>query len=276
MSDFYVIDWDAMLPTFDTEFFSKGSAISIGGFDGFHLGHVSLLERLKKNAKGLLKGVLTFYSPPTYMLSNSFKHGTISTLRLKKDKIKRLGFDFVVLVDFSSDFAKMKGEDFVKLLKKYLNLKYLIVGNDFRFGQNRSCSIEDMQCFSSNLSFTFEALYPVLINGKEQKISSSSLRASIYDGNIRLVNSLLEERFTVDLLDLAPCVFGANNEVGFRKKDIMQVLPKEGEFDGIVCFRDSIPEAKVSISLDEDFLKLLFNNVDINKVMPYFDILKFI
>lgn len=274
MSDFRVIDW-GMLPTVDLSFFRQGSAISIGGFDGLHLGHLALLEELKQKSKGMLKGVLTFYTPPAYMLSTSSKHGLISTLRLKEEKLKRLGFDFVLLVDFSSNFAKMKAENFLGLLKKYLNVGLIVVGSDFHFGHNRVHSIEDMQYFSSKLSFSFEALPPLLIDGKGQKISSSSLRASIYAGDIARVNSLLGEAFAVDLLGLTPYEVGWNG-VKFRKEDVMQVLPKEGLFNAVVCFRDYSFEEKVTVFLDENYLHLVFENVELSKAEPYFDILKFV
>ncbi|MGP1415262.1 MAG: hypothetical protein ACTTJ6_04905 [Treponema sp.] len=273
MTDFKVIDWDE-LPRFDKDFLKKGSAISIGGFDGLHLGHQVLLEELKKKAGGFLKGVLTFYVPPAYILSAS-KRGLISTLRLKKEKLKRLGFDFVVLVDFSSNFAKMRAENFVDLLKKYLNLKVLVVGSDFHFGHNRLSSVEDMRYLSSKFSFSFEALKPLFADGKMQKISSSTLRASIYDGNITYANSLLGEAFTVDLLDLKPYE-ADGRKFSFRRKDIMQVLPRDGEFEGIVCFSASFPEEKVAISIDENYLRLVFENTELNKDEPYFDILKFV
>jgi len=274
MSDFQVIDWN-ILPNFDTSFFKQGSAISIGGFDGLHLGHLALLEELKKNAKGMLKGILTFYTPPAYMLSVSSKYGLISTLRLKREKLRRLGFDFVILVDFSSNFAKMKAEDFVGLLKKYLNIEFLIVGSDFHFGHNRLSSIEDMRSLSYKFSFVFEALQPLLVNGRKQKISSSSLRTSIYNGDISQVNSLLSEPFTIDLMGLAPYEINAKEFV-FKREDILQVLPKEGQFEGILCFKTSPSEEKVVILLDDSFLRLSFKNFELSKAKPYFDILKFI
>ena len=274
MTDFKTIDWD-MLPSFDAEFFKQGSAISIGGFDGLHLGHQALLEELKKNAKGMLKGVLTFYTPPAYMLSVSSKHGLISTLRLKKEKLERLGFDFVILVDFSSNFAKMEAEDFVGILKKYLNLELLIVGSDFRFGYNRKFSIEDMSRLARKFSFSFEALQPLLLGWKNQKISSSCLRTSIYNGDISLVNSLLGRAFSIDLLGLTPFEVD-RQEVKFRKEIIMQVLPKIGSFEGNISFVDSVFEEKVKILLDENYLRLLFENKELSKAEPYFDILKFV
>ena len=273
MSDFRVIDWST-LPSFDVDFFKQGSAISIGGFDGLHLGHLSLLEELKKKAKGMLKGVLTFYTPPAYML-NSSKHGLISTLRLKKEKLKRLGFDFIILVDFSSDFARMSAGDFVGLLKKYLNIGFLIVGSDFHFGHNRLSSVEDMRFLSCEFSFAFEALQPLLVDGKKQKISSSDLRTFIYEGSISKANSLLGESFTIDLLDLIPCAI-EEKELRFKRNDVSQVLPKEGNYGGEVFFRTSISGKKVKILLDGNYLRLVFENKELNKVWPYFDILKFI
>lgn len=274
MSDFRVIDWDA-LARLGGDFFKQGSAISIGGFDGLHLGHIALLEKLKKNANGMLKGVLSFYTPPAYMLSTSSKHGLISTLRLKKEKLIRLGLDFIILVDFSSKFAKMGAEDFVGGLKKYLNLEFLIVGTDFHFGYNRVSSIVDMQALSYKFFFTFEALQPLLIDGKSQKISSSDLRAYIYNGDVLYANSLLGEPFTVDLLNLTPCDVN-EKEVKFRKEDIKQVLPRKGCFEGVVFFKTNLSKDRVVILIDDDYLRLVFENVKQSKEKPYFDILKFV
>ena len=274
MNDFRVIDW-TNLQSIDSNFFETGTAISIGGFDGLHLGHIALLEVLKKKSKGMLKGVLTFYTPPAYMLSSSSKHGLISTLRLKIEKLRRLGFDFALLVDFSLDFAKMGAEDFVGLLKKYLNLELLVVGSDFRFGYNRKCSIEDMRQLSRKFSFAFEALQPLLLDGENQKISSSCLRTSIYNGDISYVNFLLGQPFSIDLLGLTP--FEAYGyEAKFRREDILQVLPESGEFKGEVSFENSVFDEKVKILLDESYLRLFFENKVLSKAEPYFDILKFI
>ena len=274
MNDFRVIDWES-LPSFDSSFFEKGGAISIGGFDGLHLGHIALLEELKKKSKNMMKGILTFYTPPAYMLSATSKHGLISTLRLKLDRFIQLGFDFALLVDFSSNFAKMEAEDFVGVLKKYLNLKLLIVGSDFRFGYNRKCSIEDMSRLARKFSFSFEALQPLLLSGKKQKISSSCLRTSIYNGDISLVNSLLGRAFSIDLLEVTSFEVD-RQEVKFRKETIMQVLPKIGSFEGKISFVDSVFEEKVKILLDENYLRLLFENKELSKAEPYFDILKFV
>lgn len=283
-----VIDWKD-LPNFDKTFFGKGSCLSIGSFDGLHLGHRALFNRLieKANLSNLLKGVFTFYTPPRYTLSVQ-EYKPISTLKLKLEKMKSLMFDFIVLVDFSLDFAKMRGEDFVKLLKRYLNIKYLLVGEDFRFGEHRASSIEDIQKISSKLCFSFEVLPSFFVDGKEQKVSSTLIRQAIYEGDISFANSLLGMEYLVDLFVAHHTVEGCikdcftieeKTRLSYKKSSIEQVLPRTGRFRGWACSCNCEMMEEVDVILDEVYLNILFTSIktrdnEIGRAMPYFDILK--
>jgi|GEM_PF-4893828 len=277
-----LIDWKD-LAHFDNKYFSISSAISIGGFDGLHKGHVRLLNFLKKEAdeRGVLKGILTFYLPPRcFFASSSFRlYAPISSIRLKTEKLRNMGFDFVILVDFSLDFAKMGGECFVELLKRYLNISYLLVGEDFRFGEGRASSIEDIARLSSKLSFSFMALPPFNIDGKKQKISSTIIRQAIYKGELSYAKELLGEDFTIDLLGLTYCIEN-DRKVCFRKDDILQVLPRYGFFDANIFFCNSSLKIAVKAFFDNFYLKIifehdmLFSHRRLNEARLHFDILK--
>ena len=281
-----IIDWKD-LPNFDSSFFAKGSCLSIGSFDGLHLGHRALLSRLieEANFSTLLKGVFTFYSPPRYTLSLQ-KHKPLSTTRLKQEKMRELMLDFIILVDFSSDFARMTGEDFVKLLKRYLNIKYLLVGEDFRFGEHRASSVEDILNISSKLSFSFEAFPSFFVDGRGQRMSSTIIREAIYEGDISFANSLLGVAYSIDLSYLVCCTKDCwtgeeKSRISYKKSAIEQVLPATGKFKGSLCHCNCKIMEDVDVIFDEVYLTIeretkKDENNKSGKAMPYFDILKLI
>ena len=254
-------------------FFESGSAISIGSFDGLHKGHRALLKKLIKEGKtlGVPCGVFTFICPPRYLFQFSAL-SCISTLRLKLENLEKLGLDFVILVDFSLNFAKMSGEDFVCLLKEYINLKYLLVGDDFRFGRERSSSIEDMRELSDRFSFSFEAFSSV--HGLEDgfKISSSFIRKAIYDGDLKIVSTFLHDGLDVDLLNIKPYITD-EGQLCFLKEELQQVLPRSGEFLGVLSFSNR-KEKDVKVLFDDKWVKLIFTDSEFNEGMPHFNILK--
>jgi len=273
MDDFYIINWDK-ISSFSFEKNNIYTAISIGGFDGIHIGHKALLNHLEGKAEEykLKKGIVTFSFPPSYCLGHS-SLGPISSIRLKKEKIRKLGFDFMVLVDFSLDFAKMTGKHFIALLKKHLNLRYLLVGKDFRFGVGRSSSIDDMASYSKEFSFEFEVFDPVLVNGDEKKISSSLIRQALYDGNLSLVASFLGEAFVIDVLGLSVEKL-EQNSVFIRRKDVIQVLPKECNTIGVVSFLNNFSDKEANIIINDEYIRILFKDYDIQETYPYLDIVK--
>ena len=264
-------------------FFSRGSALSIGSFDGLHKGHCALLKRLMKKGRelNLPCGVLTFSSPPRYLFSSS-SPSCISTLRLKLENLEKMGLDFVILVDFSLNFAKMGGEYFVGLLKRYVNLKYLLVGEDFRFGSERSSSIEDMRDFSSKFFFSFEAFSSICGFCNEAKVSSSLIRKAIHEGDFLYISSFLQDGLDIDLLNAKPYEVG-DKWFSFLREDLQQILPKDGEFLGVLRFLDG-KEKEVKVLFDTQCVKLILNetvftghecgNDEFNEEVPHFNILK--
>ncbi len=268
-----VIDWKD-LPTFDKQLFSKGVAISIGGFDGIHIGHKALLNRLICRAKerGKATGIVTFYSPPRFVLG-SVAFGCVSSVRLKIAELEKIGFDFIVLIDFSVNFAKISGHEFVALLKEYLNVEYVLVGEDFRFGCDRKFSIKDMDSFARKFSFCFEVFENVSFFEATEKVSSSIVRRAIYEGKLAYASRLLGQEVTIDLLGLLPCECSLR-EVVFRKENILQVLPRSGEYAGSVFFVNSKVSQRVRVLFFENFFKIEFNGFEVDREELHFDLLK--
>ena len=268
-----VIDWKD-LPNFDKSYFGKGTAISIGGFDGLHIGHQSLLNKLKIRAeeKKLAKGIVTFYFPPKYVFASE-KGRNISSIRLKLAKLEKMGFDFVILVDFSLDFAKMSGYRFVESLKKNINVEYVVVGRDFRFGCERKSSIEDMRLFASEFSFCFEVFDDIVCENGE-RISSSSIRVAVFEGALDYAERLLGGAVDIDILNISPCKRLPCGVV-FEKKDIIQVLPCFGEFGGELFFLPPMQQKEcVKVFFDKDFFEIGFENFELNEAELRFDMLR--
>src|SRR5208337_4453660 len=121
-------------------------AAAIGVFDGLHIGHRELVGRVLERG-GLERTVVTFEDNPKRMLSPESFRGALSTLDQKLALIDSAGVDLCVLIDFSGDFSKLPGRQFLSMLSDSAELRYLAVGSDFRCGHNLDTGAEDIREF---------------------------------------------------------------------------------------------------------------------------------
>ena len=144
---FAVYSWDDIVsnkfPCEDAIFKSgfQGTALSVGGFDGVHLGHQELLKKVL-DRKNLLPGVVTFSNLPASFKNPSNYNGSVCTLQQKIEFFKGMGFCFVVVIDFSYEFGKMDGNKFLSILKDCLSMRFMAEGTDFRCGYKGSFDID--------------------------------------------------------------------------------------------------------------------------------------
>ena len=208
-----IIQGDFLSKVFCFDNQKKGTAISIGGFDGIHLGHKTLINAVL-NQKNLLHGVVTFKLPPrAYIHPDSFD-GSIYTLNQKLNFFKEMGLDFAVVIDFSGDFSRMNGEDFLYCLIKNLNMKFLAEGEDFKCGFQGTTDCHKIREFSQENGFLFNVFPSVVFEGN--KVSSTRIRTAIKCGDFSLVEQLLDRRFSLD--------FSSNS-------NDYQVLPPDGIYN---------------------------------------------
>jgi riboflavin kinase/FMN adenylyltransferase len=173
------------------------TAVTIGNFDGVHKGHQEILKRLSKLAEdnNLLKVVITFEPRPvdyfTKLKSSSIKNSRISLLLDKLKLLKKQKIDLVWVINFNSQTANTSAEDFLANINSFLKIKYLFIGQDFRFGKNRAGDISLLQEFSKQNSINLNLISDFEIN--KTKISSSLIRdilskdyKSIVESNIAL------------------------------------------------------------------------------------------
>lgn len=166
---------------------TKPTIVTIGTFDGVHLGHRKILEQITKTAEALNceSLVLTFFPHPRMVLQEETEMKQLNTLSEKVMLLDNLGVDHLVIHPFDKDFSQLSAEEFVKnVLVDVFNVKKIIIGHDHRFGRNRTANIDDLIIFGKKYAFEVEQISAEAIN--EVSISSTKIRNSLSKGNVEL------------------------------------------------------------------------------------------
>ncbi len=182
---------------FPAEWAEKGVALSVGGFDAIHVGHAALIDAVLSR-KELVPGLVMFRS--SIKEKNGKLLPDVLTLRQRLDILSAKGLSFVVIVDFSHDFAKMTGAEFLSHLLKTCHVRYLAEGADFRCGWKGAFSRDEIADFASEQGFSFDVVSDVFVGG--ERVSTTRVRDAIEAGNFELVQELLGRPFA--LQDKAP------------------------------------------------------------------------
>ncbi|MBU2997814.1 bifunctional riboflavin kinase/FAD synthetase [Cellulophaga baltica] len=168
------------------------TAVTIGTFDGVHIGHRKLLERLINDAKLLdLKAtVLTFFPHPRMILQQDANIKLLNTLDEKIHILEKIGLDYLMIYPFSREFSRYSATDFVeKILVKGLNSKKIIIGYDHRFGRNRNADIKDLIDYGKTFNFQVDEIPAQEI--EDVSVSSTKIRRALEEGDIKTANSYL-------------------------------------------------------------------------------------
>lgn len=174
---------------FDKE---HSTAITIGTFDGVHIGHRKILERLINNAKDLnLKStVLTFFPHPRMVLQKDADIKLLNTIDERIQILEKLGLDYLIVHPFTVEFSRLSATEFVRdILVNDLKIKKIILGYDHRFGRNRNANINDLISFGNTLDFEVEEIPAQEIN--DVSVSSTKIRKALLGGNIKTANAYL-------------------------------------------------------------------------------------
>jgi riboflavin kinase / FMN adenylyltransferase len=176
----------------------ENAAITLGNFDGVHLGHQTLFRELMKKAVAV-KGdavVITFDPHPLAVLKPEMAPGIITPLDRKAELILSYGLDYVLIIPFTRQFAKIGAREFVKdILFEKLGMKELIVGYDYAFGRNREGNIDLLKSMGRELGFAVHVLDA--IHRGDSLISSTAIRNLLREGNVARVNEMLARPFQV-------------------------------------------------------------------------------
>ena len=168
------------------------TAITIGTFDGVHIGHRVILERLMDTAEDhdLRSTVLTFFPHPRMVLQKDTEIKLLNTIEERKRILEGLGLDQLIIHPFTKEFSRLTATDFVRdILVNRLKTKKIIIGYDHRFGRNRNADITDLKAFGSTLNFEVEEIPAQEIEAVS--VSSTKIRKALEDGDIATANQYL-------------------------------------------------------------------------------------
>ena len=175
---------------------SKKTVVTIGTFDGVHVGHRQIISRLIATAKAedMEAVVLTFFPHPRMVLQQDADIKLINSIEERSDLLESLGLDHLIIHPFTKDFSRMNAEVFVEdILVKQLQAKKVIIGYDHRFGRSRSADISDLRNYGSQLGFTVEEISKQELD--DVAISSTKIRKALVQGAIERANGYLGHPF---------------------------------------------------------------------------------
>lgn len=172
------------------------SVVTIGTFDGVHIGHKKILERLISVAtdNNLDSIILTFFPHPRMVLQKDANIKLINTMEERSQILKETGLDHLVIHPFSVEFSQLSAKEYVQqMLAKYLKAKKVIIGYDHRFGKGRKADLYDLKVYGDNFDFEVEEITKQEI--EDVAVSSTKIRKALLKGEIEKANSYLGYEF---------------------------------------------------------------------------------
>lgn len=212
----------------------KGTVVTIGTFDGVHIGHKAIIKRVidKATNDNLESVLLTFFPHPRMVLQKEVDIKLLNTLSEKKEHLKSLGLDHLVIHPFTQEFSRLTAVEYVRdILVNQLHAKKIVIGYDHRFGRNRTATIEDLREFGKTYSFTVEEISAQELN--EVAISSTKIRRALMDGDIATANDFLGYRYSLKGQVVKGKQIG--KEIGYPTANIYveesyKLIPKNGVY----------------------------------------------
>ncbi len=227
----------------------KPVALTIGNFDGVHLGHQALLTKVKEvgNLHKWSSAVIVFEPHPREFFTPQQAPVRLTNLREKLELFADMGIDRVHVCRFNRSFAQMSAADFASALHEKLAAKYVLIGDDFRFGSKRSGDFALMKSVGAQHGFEVQAMHSVLHAGV--RISSTAVRAALAQGNMSLAQSYLGRPYSIS--GRVEHGDGLGKQIGFPTANI-QLKHNRPPLNGIFVVRvqgDGMPPTQGVASL---------------------------
>lgn len=212
----------------------KGSIVTIGTYDGVHLGHQKIIKNIVDQAKNsnMDSVVFTFDPHPRVVLSKSNDLKLIQTIAERSDRLEKTGLDYLIIHPFDKAFSRMSAFEFVRdVLVNQLHVQKLIIGYDHHFGKNREGNIDQLREYAHMFEFEVEEIPALDID--EVSVSSTKIRQALSEGKIEKANSYLGYPFSIE----GEVVKG--NQIGkglgfptanLKINDPLKQLPKSGAY----------------------------------------------
>ena len=213
---------------------SEKTIVTIGTFDGIHIGHQKILKDLIKTAKkeGKKSVLLTFFPHPRMVLQKDNKILLLNTIKEKSSLLEKMGLDYLIIHPFSKEFSRLTALDFVRdILVNKLNTSRLIIGYDHHFGKNREGNIHQLKEYSLLYDFKVEEIPAQDID--DVSVSSTKIRTALKDGNLKTANNYLGYHYMLNGTVVSGKKLGGT--IGFPTanleiKEPYKLIPKTGVY----------------------------------------------
>ena len=212
----------------------RQTVVTIGTFDGVHVGHRKIIERLvnSANANNLDSVVLTFFPHPRMVLQQESGIQLINTIEERKRLLEKTGIDHLVIHPFTHQFSRLTALEFVRdILVTKLKAKKIIIGYDHRFGRNRTADINDLRNFGKDFGFEVEEISQQDV--EQVAVSSTKIRNALLEGKVERANMYLQNPFT--LVGTIVKGRGIGKDLGFPTANVdiaedYKLIPKNGVY----------------------------------------------
>ena len=220
------------------------TVITIGTFDGVHVGHQKIIERLVASAKmsRMESAILTFFPHPRMVLQKESGIQLINTIEERVQLLEKTGIDHLIIHPFTHQFSRLTALEFVRdILVNKLRAKKVVIGYDHRFGRNRTADINTLREFGKQFDFEVEEIGKQDID--EVAVSSTKIRKALLEGRVEKANRYLKSPFT--LTGTVVKGKGLGKDFGYPTANLKieedyKLIPKNGVY--IVCAEiDEIP-----------------------------------
>ena len=213
---------------------SEKTIVTIGTFDGIHIGHQKILKDLIKMAKkeGKKSVLLTFFPHPRMVLQKDNKILLLNTIEEKSGLLEKMGLDYLIIHPFSKEFSRLTALDFVRdILVNKLNTSRLIIGYDHHFGKNREGNIHQLKEYSLLYDFKVEEIPAQDID--DVSVSSTKIRTALKEGNLKTANNYLGYHYMLNGTVVSGKKLGGT--IGFPTanleiKEPYKLIPKTGVY----------------------------------------------
>lgn len=208
--------------------------VTIGTFDGIHIGHQKILNNLIRTAKKERKKsvLLTFFPHPRMILQKELSVLLLNTIDEKSSLLKSMGLDYLIIHPFSKDFSRLSALDFVRdILVNKLNTSKLVIGYDHHFGKNREGNIDQLREYSLLYDFEVEEIPSQDIN--DVSVSSTKIRNALKEGSLKTANNFLGYHYMLNGTVVNGKKLGG--KIGFPTANIAiqedyKLIPKTGVY----------------------------------------------
>lgn len=249
----------------------KNVVMTLGKFDGLHIGHQFIIEKVIKRAREIngCSLVFTFESHPFLTLSPKKNPKQLISLHEKIDILKELHIDVLVLTEFTKHFANLTpNEFFEKILIEKINCKELFIGENFSFGKDKTGNIDTLK----NLCQKYDVKLNIIkiVDLKHIKISSTKIRKLIIDGNLKLAKKFLGKNYSI--LGKVIKGSGRGKTLGFPTTNLKihnVVLPPKGVYLCYITYKENYYQGLVNIGFRPTFFE--DNNFQIEVFIFDFD-----